>query len=200
MKDMAIRTLNILLGAAFLLLLYSFSNNSEASEIHTDGREIYCEDHIASMSFILSVPDYLKSITPNIAKNNGIWQFNYHASGKPAEATSWHNLETNPGIYNLINLITNDALVVFDSLVSTRAVSQIRIILGNINTVLVDGVAYSLLSPTAPSPGLQLPKHTLMALDSANVIVLDLDIEQSVNHLGNGEFRPVPVVRAFINP
>lgn len=197
---MAIRTLNILLGAAFLMLIYSFCNISVASEIHTDGREISCEDHIASSSFIRSVSNYLKSSTPNIAENNDIRQFNYHAYGKPAEAASWHKLKTNPGIYNLINLITNDALVVSDGLVSTRAVSQIRILLGDINTVLVDGVVYSLLSPTAPSPGLKLPKHTLQALDSANVIVLDLDIEQSVNHLGNGEFRPVPVVRAFINP
>jgi hypothetical protein len=200
MKDMAIRTLNILLGAAFLLLIYSFCNISEASEVHADGREFCYVDHIASSSFILTVSNYWISTKPYNAVNNNIRQISYHISGNPAEITGWYDLETNPGIYNLINLITNDTQVVFDNIAATRAVSQIRILLGDSNTVLVDSVDYSLLSPTAPSSGLKLPTHTLTALDSANVIVLDLGLEQSVNHLGNGEFRLDPVIRAFINP
>jgi hypothetical protein len=197
---MAKRTLNVFTIAAILMLLFAFNTIKAEAVSYPNSHETLNEVCFARHSFMLSASNHLKSTTTNNKKIIDIPYISHYASGKTSSVAGWHELKTNPGIDNLINLITNDAFVVFDRIVSTQAVSQIRIHLGDSDAVLVDSVDYPMLEPTAPSTGLKLPKHTLMALDSANVLVLDLDHEQHVNHLGNGEIKPVPVIRAFINP
>jgi hypothetical protein len=90
--------------------------------------------------------------------------------------------------------------VAFDSLVATQTISQIRILLGDSNTVMIDSVEYPLMTPSAQTSGLKVQVHTQMEPDSTYVIMLDFDPEQSVKELGNGKYKLHPVIRTVINP
>lgn len=106
-----------------------------------------------------------------------------------------HSLNVNPGIYNLLDF-TNGA----DTLIATGALAsgkihQIRLILGNNNTVVIDSVSYPLATPSAQQSGLKLQVHRDLLPGVAYALLLDFDAHQSVVETGNGNYNLKPVIR-----
>ncbi|MEN8224259.1 MAG: DUF4382 domain-containing protein [Bacteroidota bacterium] len=161
------------------------------------------EESKSTLNITLAATSTLKSMDSINAVNLEIQQISFHTSGDTASGDTtagWYDLETIPGIYNLMDFVIDDTLVAFDSLVEPQTISQIRLILGDSNTVMVDSVLYDLFTPSAQNSGIKIQVHTQMVPDSTYVIMLDFDPEQSVKQLGNGKYKLQPVIQAIVNP
>jgi hypothetical protein len=107
-------------------------------------------------------------------------------------------LNTNAGIYNLLDYANGtDTLIATSTLTSSR-VNQIRLILGPNNTVVVDGVTYPLSTPSAEQSGLKLLVNQDLEADIDNMILIDFDANASIIQTGNGTYKLKPVLRPVL--
>lgn len=104
-------------------------------------------------------------------------------------------LNVNEGIYDLLKLSNGiDALIATDSL-EMSSVSQIRLILGSRNTVVVDNISYPLSTPSAEQSGLKLKVNQSLQEGILYSVLLDFDANKSIVKLGNGGYQLKPVIR-----
>jgi hypothetical protein len=106
-------------------------------------------------------------------------------------------LNTNADIYNLLDLTNGVNTLIATGDMEPGTMSQIRLILGPNNSVVVDGVSYPLSTPSAEQSGLKLQVHQLFEPGVAYTILLDFDASQSVVEKGNGEYLLKPVIRTI---
>lgn len=106
-------------------------------------------------------------------------------------------LNVNKGIYNLLELSNGvDALIATDSLEMSN-VTQIRLILGTQNTVVVDNVSYPLSTPSAEQSGLKIKVNQSLQEGILYSVLLDFDANKSIVKLGNGGYQLKPVIRSI---
>lgn len=103
----------------------------------------------------------------------------------------------NAGIYDLLefNNGLDTLLCAIDFPVGK--ISQIRLILGNNNAVVVDSVTYPLTTPSAQQSGLKLNLHMDLQPNVSYTILLDFDAAKSIVLNGNGTYILKPVIRAI---
>ena len=106
-------------------------------------------------------------------------------------------LNTNADIYNLLDLTNGVNTLIATADMEPGTISQIRLILGPNNSVVVDGVSYPLSTPSAEQSGLKLQVHQLFETGVAYTILLDFDASQSVVEKGTGEYQLKPVIRTI---
>lgn len=106
-------------------------------------------------------------------------------------------LNTNTGIYNLLDYSNGlDTLIATGDLDAGK-ISQIRLILGSNNTVVVDGLVHPLSTPSAQQSGLKLKVNETFEAGVSYSILLDFDANQSIVATGNGEYQLKPVIRTI---
>ncbi|NTW23961.1 MAG: DUF4382 domain-containing protein, partial [Lentimicrobium sp.] len=106
-------------------------------------------------------------------------------------------LNTNAGIYNLLNFSNGlDTLIATGDL-NAGKISQIRLILGPNNSVIVDNVVYPLSTPSAQQSGLKLQVHRTFEPGVSYMLLLDFDANQSIILTGNGQYQLKPVIRVI---
>jgi len=128
-----------------------------------------------------------------------IQKVSIHTSSDSSEASGWSELETNIGIYDLLDYESgNDTIIAFDSLLQVQTVSQIRLILGDNNTIIDDGVSYDLETPSAQTSGLKLQVHAELEPDKSYKLLLNFDADNSINKTGNGKYKLKPVINTTI--
>ena len=108
------------------------------------------------------------------------------------------NLNTTAGIYNLLDLSNGVNKLIATSTLTDAKVSQIRLILGPNNTVVVGGVTYPLSTPSAEQSGLKLLINQTLEADIQNEIMIDFDANVSVIETGNGTYKLKPVLRTIV--
>lgn len=114
-----------------------------------------------------------------------------------SDVSGWEDLTTNSGIYNLLDFANGiDTLIAYDSIPSGR-VSQIRFILGDSNSVVVDGVEHPLTVPSGSQSGLKLQVHHDLIPNITYEVLLDFDAAQSIVLTGNGRYILKPVIRVI---
>ncbi len=107
------------------------------------------------------------------------------------------NLATTPGIYNLLDFSNGvDTLIATGSL-NTDRVQQIRLILGNNNSLVVAGDTVPLTIPSSAQSGLKLKVHQDLEPGVAYEVLLDFDANQSVVDHGNNTYSLKPVIRTI---
>lgn len=108
-----------------------------------------------------------------------------------------YTLNTNAGIYNLLDYSNGlDTLIATGDLEAGK-ISQIRLILGTNNTVVVDGLVHPLSTPSAQQSGLKLKVNETFEAGVSYSILLDFDANQSIVATGNGEYQLKPVIRTI---
>ena len=128
-----------------------------------------------------------------------IQKVSIHTSSDSAEASGWFELETNIGIYDLLDYESgNDTIIAFDSLLQVQTISQIRLILGENNTIIDDGETYDLETPSAQTSGLKLQVHAELQPDKRYKLLLNFDADNSINKTGNGKYKLDPVINTTI--
>ncbi len=98
------------------------------------------------------------------------------------------------GIYNLLDLQNGLDTLIADTLVYYGNLTQIRLILGPNNTVMVDGVLHPLETPSAEQSGLKINVQSALAGLDTLVLSLDFDAYESVSQTGNGTYKLHPVL------
>ena len=106
-------------------------------------------------------------------------------------------LNTNDDIYNLLDLTNGVNTLIATADMEPGTISQIRLILGPNNSVVVDGVSHPLSTPSAEQSGLKVQVHKTFEPGVSYAIMLDFDANQSIVEKGNGEYSLKPVIRTI---
>ncbi|ALR32037.1 hypothetical protein ATE47_16590 [Chryseobacterium sp. IHB B 17019] len=103
----------------------------------------------------------------------------------------------NPGVYNLLNFKNGTDVVLGQAVLPEGEVSQMRMILGPNNTLVVNGVTHPLQTPSAQQSGLKFNWHQTLAANGAYTVWIDFDAGKSIVTTGNGSYILKPVIRTF---
>lgn len=107
------------------------------------------------------------------------------------------SLTTNQGIYNLLEFVNGKDTLLVDDQLPSGYMSQIRLILGEENTVMIDSVLYDLKTPSAQQSGLKLNVHEEIVAGEAYAYVIDFVVEKSIVETGNGKYILKPVIKVY---
>lgn len=99
------------------------------------------------------------------------------------------------GVYDLLELTGGVSELLADTEVPAGYVSQMRLILGENNTVVVNGESKPLNTPSAQQSGLKLQLNQDFEAGESYAYMLDFDVDQSVVETGNGGYNLKPVIR-----
>lgn len=105
------------------------------------------------------------------------------------------NLNINAGVYNLLDFANGVDTLLASADVPSGSLSQVRLILGANNTVVVDGQPHPLSTPSAMQSGLKLNVHSTLEPGILYELLLDFDANQSIVVTGNGTYQLKPVIR-----
>jgi hypothetical protein len=99
-------------------------------------------------------------------------------------------------IYNLLDLTGGVNVLLADNLVPPGKLGQIRLLLGDDNTVKIGVETYDLKTPSAQQSGLKLKVNQTLEEGKSYEFLLDFDVKQSVVKAGNsGIYNLHPVIR-----
>jgi hypothetical protein len=107
------------------------------------------------------------------------------------------DLEVNAGIYNLLDFVNGKDTVIVDQQIPSGTLSQIRLILGENNSLLIGKGSYELKTPSAQQSGLKLNVHAEFLQGVAYEYIIDFDAARSVVKTGNNKFILKPVIKVF---
>lgn len=106
-------------------------------------------------------------------------------------------LNTTAGIYNLLDYANGVDTLIASGNLQAGHVSQIRLILGPNNSVVVDSVSYPLSTPSAMQSGLKIQVHEEFEPGVEYSLLLDFDANESIVDQGNGSYALKPVIRTI---
>lgn len=112
-----------------------------------------------------------------------------------SDTTSFFNLETNAGIYDLLQLQNGVDTTLVDDEIPAGVIKEIRLILGNDNTVMVDSTLFDLMTPSAHTSGYKIKLTRPVEADMIEEVTIDFDAEASIVETGNGGYLLEPVLR-----
>jgi hypothetical protein len=167
-----------------------------------------------SMKWIIGICALTLSFAIQSCKDDddksGTSQFNVRLTDAPAafdavnidiqgvEVKSNHgtyDLNVNAGVYNLLDFVNGTDTLIASAGIPSGTVSQIRLILGPANTVVINGIAHQLQTPSAQQSGLKLNLHAELEPGVAYMLLLDFDAGKSIVETGNGDYILKPVIR-----
>ncbi|HEV8282817.1 MAG TPA: DUF4382 domain-containing protein [Chitinophagaceae bacterium] len=159
----------LILILSFLPFIFSCKKEKKTSPI-----QIYLTDDPAVYD---SVYIHIKSIEVNVLH----------------DSLAWIPLDTKDTIINLLNLHDGVTMLTAQGIVPQGLLKEVRFILGNGNTVVVNGISYPMQTPSAETSGLKL-KIDKKLNEVFNAFIFDFDASQSIV-AENGTYRLEPVIR-----
>jgi hypothetical protein len=76
-------------------------------------------------------------------------------------------------------------------------ITQIRLILGSNNTIVVNGVSHPITIPGSAQSGLKINVQQVIVANETVARWIDFDVAKSVVELGNGTYQLKPVLRSY---
>ena len=107
------------------------------------------------------------------------------------------DLAVNEGIYNLLDFVNGKDTLLVDQAVPAGKLSQVRLLLGENNTVVIGDSTYDLKTPSAQQSGLKLNVHADFVEGVAYEYTIDFDAARSIVVTGNGKYILKPVLKVF---
>lgn len=107
------------------------------------------------------------------------------------------DLEVNEGVYNLLDLTNGKDTILVEDQVPAGRLSQVRLILGSDNSIVIGDDTYELKTPSAQQSGLKLKVHADFLQGVAYEYTIDFDAARSIVVTGNGGYILKPVLRVF---
>jgi hypothetical protein len=103
------------------------------------------------------------------------------------------------GIYNLLDLVNDKDTLLADAEIPTGRLQQLRLVLGDRNTIVVNGVSTTMQTPSAQQSGLKLNIQQDIENGVLYKLLLDFDVARSVVKAGNsGKYILKPVIRTVL--
>lgn len=119
-----------------------------------------------------------------------------HTSGNETEK-GWQSVNVNQGVYDLLKLTNGLDTLLGELVLPAGKISQIRLKLGNNNSVKVNGNEFDLDTPSGQQSGLKLQVHETLAEGVTYKILLDFDVARSIVETGSGQYKLKPVIRTI---
>jgi len=107
------------------------------------------------------------------------------------------DLDVNAGIYNLLDFANGKDTVIVDQEIPSGTLSQIRLKLGDNNSLIIGKGTYAMKTPSAQQSGLKLNVHADFLQGVAYEYIIDFDAARSIVKTGNSKFILKPVLRVF---
>ena len=154
---------------------------------------ISCNDDQANSRLVIRLTD---SPGDYDAVNVDVQSIEVHRSTGNQES-GWITLSgVNTAVYNLLDLTNGIDVVLADTEFPTGKLSQMRLVLGENNTVDVDGEVHQLETPSALQSGLKLQINETLEEGITYQFLLDFDAAKSVVKAGtSGKFNLKPVIK-----
>jgi hypothetical protein len=110
------------------------------------------------------------------------------------DSSGWTDLSAVAGVYNLLGLQNGVDTLIGQGTVPAGMLKEIRLVLGNNNTIKVGGQTYPLTVPSGSESGLKIKvnKNLAAPLDS---LLVDFDAALSIHQDGNGNYILRPVLK-----
>lgn len=106
-------------------------------------------------------------------------------------------LDVEKGIYNLLDLVNGKDVVLADQQIPSGKISQIRLILGENNSLVIGDETFNLTTPSSQQSGLKLNIHDNFESGIAYEYTIDFDAAKSIVSTGSGKYILKPVLRVF---
>src|SRR6266487_2669767 len=111
---------------------------------------------------------------------------------------AWRPLQMiRPGIYNLLNFRNGRDTILASSRLAKGKISQIRLILGTNNSVVINGVNLPLETPSAQQSGLKLNVDANLTAGIEYKVWIDFDALRSIVVTGSEKYILKPVIRVY---
>ncbi|MGJ5641650.1 DUF4382 domain-containing protein [Formosa sp. S-31] len=117
------------------------------------------------------------------------------------EEEGWESLEAiNTGVYDLLELTGGlNVLLVDDYDIPSGDLKEIRLLLGDENTIVINGDSKPLKTPSAQQSGLKIKVNEYLEPNIHYTFLLDFDVDQSIVEAGDsGNINLKPVIRASV--
>lgn len=109
------------------------------------------------------------------------------------DTAAWVALQTTPGIYNLLGLQNGLDTLIAQGTFPSNVVKEIRLVLGDNNSIKSDGQTYPLTIPSGSESGLKIKVNKQLNANFETLLI-DFDAALSVNLETDG-YKLRPVVR-----
>jgi hypothetical protein len=119
-----------------------------------------------------------------------------HAS-ESDNGNGWQALNVDDQVINLLDLTNGKDTLLGATEIPAGKISQIRLKLGDNNTVKIDGKTYNLNIPSGSQSGLKLQVHETFVEGVTYKILLDFDVARSIVLTGAGQYKLKPVIRTI---
>jgi hypothetical protein len=121
-----------------------------------------------------------------------------NVSSDPGASSGWATVTLlRPGVYNLLNFRNGIDTVLAAADLPAGKLSQMRLVLGDNNSVIIDGQSFHLTTPSAQQSGLKFNIHSTLASDIVYRLWIDFDAGRSIVNTGSGAYILKPVIRTY---
>jgi len=110
-------------------------------------------------------------------------------------SSGWTTINNTPTTYDLLVLRNGANAILGDAQLAAGQYTQIRLLIGEGSTVVVDGVAYPLDIPSGMQAGLKLNHGFTIEAGKLYELMLDFDADKSIHETGSHQYKMQPVIR-----
>lgn len=119
-----------------------------------------------------------------------------HYSSSSGGNSGWISLPTHAGVYNLLDLQNNvTAVLVNNNVLPAGSITQMRLILGSNNWVVIDSIPFPLELSSQNKTGLKININSDIAAGDSVDVLIDFDAEASIIETGQLNYKLKPVVK-----
>lgn len=118
-------------------------------------------------------------------------------STEKEDEKAWQTIEIAPKIYNLLDWTNGKETFLGGVEIPAGRLSQIRLKLGENNSVKIDGAVHPLATPSAQQSGLKVSINQVLVEGITYKVTLDFEAGKSVVITGNNSYSLKPVIRTI---
>ena len=190
------KKLSILISLLLILIAFSCSNENEMTTSHLKITLIDQPGDYESVNVdIKEIRVHSTSVSDDDEE-----EVEHHEDGDEDDSDSggWVTLEgSDIGIVNILDYTDGRELTIYDSEFPAGYITQIRLILGNNNSVVVEGDSMKLKTPSAQQSGIKLKVNENLEAGLSYYLKLDFEAARSIVHTGNDKYILKPVIRVI---
>lgn len=116
-----------------------------------------------------------------------------------SQTSGWVSLSSQLGAINILNYVNGSTAVAAQGQISAGAIDQVQLVLGNNNSVTVNGTTTALSASPALLTGLTVNVSGQLQAGGQYTFTIDFDASQSVTASGSGSFTFSPTIRLIVD-
>jgi len=121
-----------------------------------------------------------------------------NVSSDSGTTSGWQTVNLlRPGVYNLLKFSNGIDTLLAAADLPAGTISQMRLVLGSNNSVVVNGQSFPLKTPSAQQSGLKFNIHSTLTAGIVYRLWIDFNAGRSIVTTGNGGYILKPVIRTY---